>query len=152
MKYFRTTMIATLSVVGLSASTLAHTGATGIVMMRMEAMKGIGDSMKTIAAMMKGETEYDGAVVATAATIIAEHAKHIPQMFPEGSTEKPTEALPIIWTEWDRFTELANELNTDALALAEAGKKASTAQDIRAELGAVGRSCKACHQDFRMAK
>lgn len=152
MKYLKTTLAAVLAIASASAITLAHDGATGMVMQRMEAMKEIGKSMKSIAAMVKGDTAFDGAVVQASADVIAEHAKHMPHMFPEGSLDKPTEALPVIWTQWDRFTEIAGKLNTDAQALAEAGKSASSAKDILPQLAEVGKSCKACHQDYRLAK
>jgi cytochrome c556 len=118
----------------------------------MEAMKEIGHCMKTIAAMVKGDAEFDSAKVQHLAEIMASHAKHMPHMFPEGSLDKPTEALPVIWAKWDQFTETAAEMHTHALALAEASKAATTAKDILPQLGEVGNSCKACHQNFRLAK
>ena len=152
MKYLKIILASAVGLASASVITLAHDGATGMVMQRMEAMKEISNSMKSISAMVKGEAAFDGAVVEASASVIAEHAKHMPHMFPEGSLDKPTEALPVIWTQWDRFTEIASGLNTDALALAEAAKTASSAKDILPQLGAVGKSCKACHQDYRLAK
>ena len=32
-------------------------------------------------------------------------------MFPEGSTQKPTEALPVIWENWDEFEKIAEKCN-----------------------------------------
>ena len=152
MKYLKPILAAAIGLAGVSAIALAHDGATGMVMQRMEAMKEISKSMKSISAMVKGEAAFDGAVVESSAAVIAEHAKHMPHMFPEGSLDKPTEALPVIWTQWDRFTDIAKQLNSDALALAAASKTAASAQDILPQLGAVGKSCKACHQDYRLAK
>lgn len=152
MNYLKTTLAAAVGIASASAITLAHDGATGMVMQRMEAMKEIGQSMKSIAAMVKGDAAFSGEAVQASAAVIAEHAKHMPHMFPEGSLDKPTEALPVIWTQWDRFTEIAGKLNSDALALAEAGNKATSAKDILPQLAEVGKSCKACHQDFRLAK
>lgn len=152
MKYVKTTLVAVLGIASASAIGLAHDGATGMVMQRMEAMKEIGQSMKSIAAMVKGDAPFSGEAVQASASVIAGHAKHMPHMFPEGSLDKPTEALPVIWTNWDRFTEIATKLNSDALALAEVGKTASSAKDILPQLADVGKSCKACHQDFRLAK
>ena len=152
MKHVKPAFAAAVMAAVASSVVLAHDGATGIVMQRMEAMKEVSQSMKAVAAMVKGEKPFDGAAVEAAAGVIAGHAKHMPDMFPEGSLDKPTEALPAIWTQWDRFTELSGRLHTDALALAEAGKVATSAKDILPQLGAVGKSCKGCHQDFRLAK
>jgi cytochrome c556 len=90
--------------------------------------------------------------VEEAANTIAKHAGHIPAIFPEGSLDKPTEALPVIWTQWDDFTRIGKEMETAALALAKASKTAGEAKDIVGQLGAVGQTCKSCHQDFRLAK
>lgn len=152
MKFIKCITAAALAAGVVSGIAMAHEGATGIVMHRMEAMKEISESMKTIAAMVKGEKEFDAADVEAAARVIAGHGKHMPHMFPEGTLDKPTEALPVIWTRWDDFTGLAKKMETDALALAEAARGASSAQDIVPQLGEVGKSCKACHQDFRLAQ
>ena len=135
-----------------SGIAIAHEGATGMVMQRMEAMKEISEGMKAIGAMVKGEKEFDGVAVESAARMIAEHGKHMPHMFPEGTLDKPTEALPVIWTRWDDFTGLAKRMETASLALAEAARTASSAQDIVPPLSEVGKTCKACHQDFRLAQ
>jgi cytochrome c556 len=152
VKYLKTTVVAVLAVTGVSALAIAHEGATGMVMHRMEAMKEIGKGMKTIAAMVKGEQAFDRAAVQAAAVIIAEHGRHMPHMFPEGTLDKPTEALPVIWTRWEDFTGLARDMETSALALAEAARTASSAQDILPQLGEVGKSCKSCHESFRLAQ
>lgn len=152
MRIIKKAAVGGLAACAVAGVALAHDGATGMVMQRMEAMKEIGSGMKVIAAMVKGEKAFDGAAVEAAANVIAGHAKHMPHMFPEGSLDKPTEALPVIWTQWDRFTELSSQLERDALELAAAGKSAGSVEEILPLLGKVGNSCKECHQDFRLAK
>jgi hypothetical protein len=100
----------------------------------------------------EGRKRFDAAKVEEAANTIARHAGHIPKIFPEGSLDKPTEALPVIWTRWDDFTRIGKEMETSALALAEVAKTATTAKVILPQLGEVGKTCKSCHQDFRQAK
>ncbi len=140
-------------VVMTSASVaFAHSGASGVVKTRMDVMSSIAKSMKAIGAMMKGEVVFDSSVVKSSAVAIAKHAKHIPHLFPKGSNEKPSEALPTVWTDWDRFAKLANSMEVSAQALAAAADGAVGTDDIRAELGAVGKTCKACHSDFRLKK
>lgn len=124
----------------------------GVVKQRMDAMKQLGQGMKSIAAMVKGEAEFDAAVVEMSARMIARHAGEMPELFPEGSLDKPTEALPVIWARWDEFTGIAMQMEADAIALAEASRNASSVENILPHLAEVGKSCKACHQDFRLAK
>jgi len=152
MRFINRAFAGAAVIAALSGIALAHDGATGMVMQRMEAMKEISASMKAIGAMVKGEKEFNAAEVESSALVIAGHSKHIGHMFPEGSLDKPTEALPVIWTRWDDFTRIGKEMEMSALALAEASKTAATAQDIVPQLGAVGQTCKSCHQDFRQAK
>jgi cytochrome c556 len=138
-----------LSVAGGAA--LAHSGASGIVKDRMELMKGIAEQMKQIGAMMKGEAAFDAATVRLAADTVAAHADDMPELFPEGSTDAPSEALPSIWQDWDAFSGLAAELEENAGLLSEATAGATGVDDIRAHFASMGRTCSACHEDFRKA-
>ena len=106
--------------IGGAGFAFAHGGATGVVKERMELMKDIGKSMKTLTQMFKGETEYDAEEVKTAAAQIRDHAEKITAMFPEGSLDKPTEALPAIWQDWPAFEALVNQLAGYSGALIEA--------------------------------
>ena len=80
-----------------AVTSFAHEGATGIVKKRMEMMKGMGKQMKALHAMISGKTAYDASAVQKSALELKEHAGHIQHMFPDGSTEKPSEALLAIW-------------------------------------------------------
>ncbi|WP_404384340.1 c-type cytochrome [Caenispirillum salinarum] len=99
----------------------AHGGATGIVKERMDLMKAMGDSMKTLTAMMQGKAPYDADTVRREAQAIAERGgDDLVTLFPEGTAHDPSEALPAIWNKPDRFKALAEDLTTYAEALAKA--------------------------------
>lgn len=101
------------SSVGLAA--LAHSGATGVVKERMDAMGEMGKEMKRLAPMMRGQTEYDPDVVRNAADTMIGHAgTHMTELFPDGSNRMPSEALDAIWQDWDAFVALAEALRTSA--------------------------------------
>ena len=94
---------------------LAHSGATGVMKERMDAMGEMGDEMKRLAPMMRGQTEYDPDVVRNAADTMIGHAgAQMTELFPEGSNGKPSEALDTIWEDWEEFTALAEALRTTA--------------------------------------
>ncbi|MCY6382644.1 c-type cytochrome [Hoeflea prorocentri] len=135
-----------------SGLALAHSGATGIVKERMDAMKDIAAQMKQIGAMIKGERAYSAAVAASAAAVIAEHAALMPSQFPDGSNEHPSEALPVIWSDWDRFTQSADELTIAATTLSDVVGRATSVEEIQVQFTAVGRTCSACHEAFRKAR
>lgn len=133
----------------------AHEGAAGIVAERMEMMKSLGDAMKRLASMYRGEAPYHPAAVRDAAGIIGRHGgEQMTRMFPPDSHAHPSEALPEIWEDWDRFQELAEELTANAAALADAANRGDTAGDAaalpsRRDFARLGRVCSACHTEFR---
>ena len=141
-------LVAALSLAGGAA--LAHKGATGIVKERMDAMKAVAGATKTIAQMIKGETEFDTASAAAAAAIIEGHARKMPELFPENSTDHPSEALPAIWLDWDEFTEIADRLADGAAELGSAATSADDASALRAPFGIAAATCSACHEKFRL--
>ena len=101
-----------------TAVALAHGGATGIVKERMDAMGVMGDSVKTLSAMMRGETKYDEAVVRKEAARIKAHGgEAMTGLFPEGTDGAPSEAKPEIWSNWDEFETLAKRLEVLATGL-----------------------------------
>ena len=142
---------ATLGIAGIATtSSLAHKGATGIVMERMMAMGDMAKGMKKLAAMVTGKAPYDVEKTRAIAKQIGAHAVSIPEQFPEGSIKGPSEATPNIWTEWDTFAKHAKDLETYAVDLhraANSGKRASLAMFAK-----MGKTCSGCHQDFRKKK
>lgn len=143
---------AVVATIGAAGAVWAHSGATGIVKKRMDAMSDIGKNMKVIGTMLKGEANFDGMAVKTSASAIASHAKEMPQLFPEGSNDKPSEALPSVWEKWDSFTAIALELEKAASQLAEVASSAQSVNDIKPPFLGVAKTCKSCHEDFRLKK
>ncbi|GAA5064907.1 cytochrome c [Roseibacterium beibuensis] len=116
----RLTSIALASVVA-GAAALAHTGATGVVLERMDGMQAMGDAVQAVAPMMRGEREYDADALRSAAETIEAHSgSAMTDLFPEGSYGAPSEARDLIWEEWDRFAALAEQMQVAARGLAMA--------------------------------
>ena len=148
----RRLLAATLALSVSCGLALAHSGATGIVKQRMDAMKDIAAQMKLIGAMVKAERDYDAAAAAAAADVIVRHADAMLPLFPEGSTEHPSEALTVIWSDWEGFSRSAVELAASATALSDIASDATSAADIRAAFAAVGKTCSSCHEGYRKPK
>ena len=107
----KTTIAAAVLVAGTAVAAFAHGGATGIVKERMDAMLAMGKAVKTVAPMMRGETAYDAETVRDAARLFQQHAgESMTKLFPEGTGGMPSEAKDEVWTDWDRFAALANQL------------------------------------------
>jgi len=150
LKPLRLTVLVCLASATLA---LAHEGATGVVKERMDLMETQKEAMKTIGDMARGKAAFDAAKAADAARDIADTAKKIPDLFPEGSggEKNKSDALPAVWENWDRFTANADDLGSAAEALvATFGDSAS--QEWKPAFQKVGDACKSCHEDFRAEK
>jgi len=132
-------------IVVLSSNGFAHSGATGIVKERMDRFKASQDAMK---AMANAVTLEDFDRLVEYAEGLETWANEMVSYFPEGSNEKPSEALDVIWEKPEEFAAMSAR-NAEAarrlMALAEDGD----AQSVRSAFKDLAASCKACHQQFR---
>jgi cytochrome c556 len=115
-------------------------------------MQLIGYNFGPLAAMAKGDLEYDAAAAeAYAANLSALSFYDIPNLFPEGSSnaDKPgdTRALPALWSDMDG---VGRQIVTFKAAIAAISEQAGQG---RAALGPavaeLGKTCGACHDDYR---
>ena len=112
---------------------------------RMMAMEAIGESMKTLAGMAKGEMAFDADKASAAMGLIAATSATAAPLFEPNETDPKSEALPAIWENWDDFGK-----KMDTLAMAsKANITIADAGALGAALGQVGGACKACHSDYR---
>ena len=87
-----------------SAPLQAHRGASGIVKQRMVLMEEMGDAMKALTLMVKGRRDWDPVRArALSETISAKAGDHMTRLFPEQEIRSPSEALPLIWQDWESF-------------------------------------------------
>src|SRR5258707_397237 len=124
----------------------AHEGATGIVKERMDAMESMAKAMKAIDRRIKAKGNL--AAIADDASRIHTIGARIPQQFPSGTHQHPSEALPAIWRQWPSFEAKAAQFETESAKLASLAASGD-AHSITAQYRAVAQSCSGCHQDFR---
>jgi cytochrome c556 len=134
-----------------SAAVWAHSGATGVVKERMDMMKELGDNMKALKSLVRNRTDFDAEKVAELAYGIQEVSNHVVNKFPEGSNDSPSEALPAIWEDWDRFAGLIDQMNAEAARLGEVAGDGDQSGVIR-QFASLGKTCRSCHTDFRKKK
>ena len=125
---------------------LAHSGATGIVKERMDMFKKNQDNLKAIKSHIRSG-DYESIV--KLADEIRDWAVKMPEYFPEGSTEKPSEASPAIWADFDGFKNAAMKNETAAKQLIDAAK-AENQEAVVDGFKAVATSCKSCHQSYKL--
>ena len=123
MRLYKTAIFAGAILAGgaASVSVSAHSGAKGIVGERMEHMEMLGDAVKQLTAMFTGKAPYDAAKVRDLANVVKDHGgATMTALFPKGSIEPPSEAKPEIWTDWQTFQALADQLESFGAGLAAA--------------------------------
>jgi len=142
-----------ISAIGIAVSwaALAHEGhehATGVVRERMELMTDIGKRLLAISKRLRANKELDR--VGPDARAVHELARKITEKFPPGSTQSPTAAKPVIWQQWEDFTEKAKKLETEAEKLSKIS--AGDGDALRAQFRVVAYACDGCHETYRIPK
>lgn len=152
-----------LSVTVIAGQAIAHNGAMGIVMERMDGMSILGDHAKSVGDMLKGKTPFYLETVKEAGRDFVAHGDSIPSLFPdtEDSRESTaTEALPVIWDNWDEFVALAEKFTADSQALLTVANDLSDgtmsvdeqSRAVRTVFFKAAKNCSACHERFRLAQ
>lgn len=114
-------MMMTAGGVLVAAVASAHTGATGVVLERMNGMTAMQDAVRALTPMMQGQAPYDRQAVIEAAEILQSHAgETMTALFPEGSNPEVSYVRSEIWENWENFEALAMRMEVVAGALATA--------------------------------
>ena len=101
-----------------------------------------------VAAMANGRMPFDAASAASNAAI-AEAMSKLPYAgFIDGTDKGETKAKPEIWTDRAKFDAAAKKMQDEMSKLALVAKGGNI-DAIKAQAGATGGACKACHDDFR---
>jgi cytochrome c556 len=119
---------------------------------RQSAFTVMGNHFGRIAAMAQGRVPFDPKVAAENADIVLTMSKLPYQAFGEGTDKGlPQRAKPEVWKEQPKFKAAAEKMQGEVVKL-DAAAKTGNLDAIKAAVGAVGGSCKACHDDFRADK
>jgi len=102
--------------------------------------------------MAKGDVEYDAdAAQGAASNLAAQSRMNQSRYWPQGSDNAAlgdaTRALPAIWTSESKAGEYGMALADAATAMDAAAGQGLDA--LRGAIGAVGKACTSCHEDYR---
>jgi cytochrome c556 len=133
---------------GSASAGMAQEKATGIVAVRQLTMKANGDHMGAIKAILTEQPQLVKRVV-WHAEAITEAAEYTPELFPAGSDQPPTAALPAIWNDQKGFQAAAGKAENLARQLAKTAQTGDV-QATLAAFAALGKEgCGGCHQTYR---
>ncbi len=113
---------------------------------RQGVMRTVGGHMSSLAAILRGQVYGDN--LGFHATGMADLAKIVPTIFPEGSGVSKSEALPDIWENPDDFKAAVDEFVKAANGIAAAADDGDMSA-IGPAMKSLGQACKGCHDNFR---
>ena len=123
-----------------------------ILKYRQNVMKSIGSNIGNIAMVAKGEVSFIGNT-AMNARAIRDGLGAAADLFPEGTGTEAgeTRALPSIWQDNAKFVAALEKSQRAAEAMIVAAETGDIGE-VRKAIGALGKSCGGCHEDFRKKK
>jgi cytochrome c556 len=101
-----------------------------------------------VAGMANGKIPFDAKLAAENAEIATMISKLPYAGFVPGSDKGDTKAEPKIWSEMDKFNAAATKMQ-DEMAKLNVAAKGGNLDAIKAAAGETGKSCKACHDNYR---
>jgi cytochrome c556 len=116
---------------------------------RQDLMKSVGKATKPVGQMLRGQADFDAAVVMESLKTYEDVSAEFGELFPVGSESgEETEAAPAIWEDRAGFEEaLATWQKSISEALAA---KPATLESAKPVLSNVLKSCKGCHDTYRI--
>ena len=144
-------LVLSTAAISLGLASLAaaqQEGAKGVVAVRQATMDANAKHMNAVKAILTEDPQLLKHV-AFHAQAIAEAAEYVPEMFPQGSTQPPTAALPAIWEEPDQFKQAAERAHGLAEKLAETSRGGDVPATLAAFAALGKEGCGGCHETFR---
>ena len=137
-----------LALITCASALLAHSDTHDPdVKARMHLMKQVKEQMGTLGKMANGALPFDAGAATAAKTELARYAYQIPAKFENAASDPTSEALPIIWTQFEDFSKRASDMQNAFEAL-----DTSSLDSMRAGLADAGGTCGACHKPYREKK
>ena len=137
--------------IGFVAAAFAQAKPEVLVKQRQAAMTLQGKYFGPLAAMAQGKAPYNKETVVRNAEFLSALSKMPWDGFAESTKDEKsikTAALPAIWKDNDKFKQAAQKLEDETSKLAQVSKSGDEAA-VKTQIGATGKACGGCHQDFR---
>lgn len=116
---------------------------------RQSAFTVMANHLGRVGAMAQGRVPFDAKVAADNTAIVVAMSTLPFTAFGDGTDKgMPNRAKPEIWRESAKFKAAADKMAEEVKKL-DAAARAGSLDAVKAAMGAVGGSCKACHDDFR---
>lgn len=148
MKHIGTLLSATVIGLVISATAAAQAKPEQLVKQRQAAMTLQGKYFGPLGAMAQGKAPYNAELVRRNAAFLDALDKMPWDGFAASTKGVKSAALPAVFTDTAKFKEAQDRLQSEISKLVSLSKSGDEAA-VKAQLGAVGKSCGGCHENFR---
>jgi len=119
-----------------------------MVKQRQAVMTLQGKYFGPMAGMAQGKIPYNAQVVQRNAAFLEALSKMAWDGFDPATKGEKSNALPAIWEKSGEFKQAAERLENEAAKLVQVSKSGDEGA-VKAQIGATGKSCGGCHENFR---
>ena len=119
-----------------------------LVKQRQSAMVLQGKYFGPMAGMAQGKIPYNQQVVVRNAAFLDPLSKMAWDGFDASTKGEKSAALPAVFTDTAKFRQIAERFEVESTRLAQVSKSGDEAA-VKSQILAVGKTCAACHDDFR---
>jgi cytochrome c556 len=137
-----------LSLGVVAGAALAQVKPELLVKQRQSVMTLQGKYFGPLAAMAQGKAPYNADIVKRNATFLDNLTRMPWDTFDPSTKDVKSNALPAVWEQQDKFREAASRLENEAHKLYEVSQSGDESA-VKAQIGAVGKACGGCHENFR---
>lgn len=147
-KGFFAAVVAVVVGAGVAQSAFAQVKPEILVKQRQAVMTLQGKYFGPLAAVAQGKAPYNAATVRRNAGFLDNLSRMAWDGFDPGTRNEKSRALVAVYDNNAKFREAASRLENETsklVALSNGGDEAA----VKAQIGAVGKTCGGCHDDFR---
>ena len=148
MKRSLLTSALVVALAATASSAFAQAKPEVLVKQRQAAMTLIGKYFGPLGGMAQGKVPYNAQVVQRNAGFLDNLSRMPWDGFDASTQSEKSRALPAIWKESDKFKEAASRLENETAKLYQVSRGGDEAA-VKAQIGAVGKACAGCHDNFR---
>ena len=133
---------------GIAQGAAAQAKPEVLVKQRQAAMTLIGKYWGPLAAMARDRAPYNAQVVQRNAGFLDNLSRMPWDGFDPGTRNEKSRALPAVYENSSKFKEAAARLENEVSKLVAVSRSGDEAA-VKTQIGAVGKSCGGCHDNFR---
>jgi cytochrome c556 len=132
----------------VAGAALAQVKPEVLVKQRQSAMTLIGKYFGPLGGMAQGKVPFDAKVVQRNAAYLDVLSEMPWDGFDPSTKNEKSRALPAIWEQPDKVKEAVQRFQSEVDKLQQVAKSGDEAA-IKSQIGAVGKACANCHDNFR---